>query len=499
MKTKIYISLILALICFNSCERTNCHNKVKDGDETGVDCGGSCLDCPPTVTTLPVSQITTTSANVSMKYYGILNENFYMAGICYSTTQNPTHSSGKISTSIFGSDGYWIEQLKTLTPNTTYYIKGFAIDDKAIVYGNEVSFTTASIVPILPTIVTTTATTITPTTGVSGGNITSDGGAPVTVRGICFSTITNPTTANTVISGGSGIGSFSSNLSGLTTLTTYYIRAFATNSAGTAYGNQVSFTTTDYVIPTLTTIIASSITKITATSGGNITSDGGVNVTSRGICYSKSPSPTTASSLVSGGSGIGSFISNLSGLSAATTYYVRAYAINTVGTAYGNQISFSTNSPFAIGQSYGGGIIAYLDGTGEHGFIVSSSKIGFGTPWWNGSIIKTGATGIAIGTGKANTDTIIARQGNTGSYAAKNCRDYTSGGYSDWYLPSKDELYQLFINRVALGMPSLGLYWSSTEDFIYTSATEMYMDNNSYSFFSQDKSSTYGVRAIRDF
>lgn len=462
MKTKIYISLILALICFNSCERTNCHNKVKDGDETGVDCGGSCLDCPPTVTTFPVSQITTTSANVSMKYYGIINENFYMAGICYSTTQNPTYSSGKISTSIFDSDGYWIEQLKTLTPNTTYYIKGFAIDDKAIVYGNEVSFTTASMVPILPTIVTTTATAITPTTGVSGGNITSDGGAPVTVRGICFSTTTNPTTANTVISGGSGIGSFSSNLSGLTALTTYYIRAFATNSVGTAYGNQVSFTTTEYVIPTLTTIIASSITKTTATSGGDITSDGGATVTSRGICFNTAGNPTTANTIVSGGSGIGSFSCNLVGLSAAKTYYIRAYAINSVGTAYGNQISFSTSSPFTIGQSYGGGIIAYIDSTGFHGLIAAPTDQSTDIYWHVTADGTTGAMGTAIGTGNANTNSIIALYGAENN-AARICYDLVLGGYSDWYLPSKDELYQLNINKVKIGGFANASYWSSTE------------------------------------
>lgn len=500
MKTKIQISLLLIVICLNSCKRTNCHNRIKDGDETGIDCGGPCFECPPSVTTLLPNQIGINSAWVSMQYYSNPSTSINSIGICYNTSPNPAFSKALISNNVnFNSTGIFQGMITGLLSGTTYYVRGYLRDNNGIAYGNEVSFTTASIVPILPTIVTTTVTAITPTTAVSGGDITNDGGAPVTTRGICFSTATNPTTANSVIAGGSGIGSFSSSLTGLSATTTYYIRAFAINSVGTAYGSQVSFTTTGYVIPTLTTTVASSITKTTAISGGNISSDGGAAVTSRGICYNKTGSPTTASSLVSGGIGIGSFISNLTGLSAATTYYVRAYAINSIGIAYGNQISFSTSAPFTIGQSYGGGLIAYLDGTGEHGFIVSSSNIGGGTPWWNGSNIKTGATGIAIGTGKANTDTIIVSQGNTGSYAAKNCRDYTSGGYSDWYLPSKDELYQLFINRVALGLTNpTYLFWSSSE-LSTDMAFEIIISSGSGTFYGQFKNSTYSVRAVRSF
>jgi uncharacterized protein (TIGR02145 family) len=96
----------------------------------------------------------------------------------------------------------------------------------------------------LATITTTAVSNITGTTAVSGGNITNNGGSLVTQRGVCYSTSANPTTANSTIISGSGIGSFTSNLTGLTSNTTYYVRAYAINSAGTAYGNQVSFTTT---------------------------------------------------------------------------------------------------------------------------------------------------------------------------------------------------------------------------------------------------------------
>jgi len=94
----------------------------------------------------------------------------------------------------------------------------------------------------IPTVTTTAITAITETTATSGGNVTSDGGATVTARGVCWNTSTNPTTANSHTSNGTGTGSYSSSLTSLTASTTYYVRAYATNSAGTSYGSNVSFT-----------------------------------------------------------------------------------------------------------------------------------------------------------------------------------------------------------------------------------------------------------------
>ena len=99
---------------------------------------------------------------------------------------------------------------------------------------------------------------------------------------------------------------------------------------------------TSPVIPTVTTTLPTNITSSSATCSGNVISDGGATVTSRGVCYSTSPNPTTLSQTVSGGSGTGSFTCSLSGLSSNTTYYIRAYAINSAGTAYGEQKSFKT-------------------------------------------------------------------------------------------------------------------------------------------------------------
>jgi uncharacterized protein (TIGR02145 family) len=135
-------------------------------------------------------------------------------------------------------------------------------------------------------------------------------------------------------------------LTGLIGNTTYYVRAYATNSAGTSYGNEISFTTTP-AVPTLTTIALSPITQTSFTSGGNITSDGGATITVRGVCWSNtSSSPTIANNITTDGTGTGIFISSIAGLTAGTTYYLRAYATNSGGTGYGNTISFKVQ--FAI-------------------------------------------------------------------------------------------------------------------------------------------------------
>jgi len=195
------------------------------------------------------------------------------------------------------------------------------------------------------TLTTNAATAVTGISATSGGNILADGGSAVLTRGICYSTSPNPTTANTIVtaSPATGIGSFSCNLTALAPVTTYYVRAFATNNMVTSYGNEINFTTTAILPILAATTAASAITGTTATSGGNITSDGGAPILERGICYGTTSNPTTANTkIIDGSASVGVFTSNLTGLTGYTTYYVRAYAINSVGTAYGTQISFIT-------------------------------------------------------------------------------------------------------------------------------------------------------------
>ena len=202
-----------------------------------------------------------------------------------------------------------------------------------------------------PTVTTATQSGVTATSATLGGNVTSDGGASVTDRGIVWGTSTGPTTAdNKVANGtGTGTGSFSATVGSLPVATTVYVRAYATNSVTTSYGNEVSFTTLAQA-PTVTTATQASVTSTSATLGGNVTSDGGASVTDRGIVWGLSANPTTADTKVANGTGTGTFSATVSGLPVATTVHVRAYATNTVTTSYGSDVSFTTpaNPPTII-------------------------------------------------------------------------------------------------------------------------------------------------------
>jgi uncharacterized protein (TIGR02145 family) len=192
------------------------------------------------------------------------------------------------------------------------------------------------------TLTTSSVSSITPTSVSGGGNISSDGGAVVSARGLVYATTSNPTLSNTVLTIGSGTGSFSGTLTGLTPNTTYYVRAYATNSSGTAYGSEQTFTTMVISYATLTTSSISSITSTSVSGGGNISSDGGTVASARGLVYATTSNPTLSNTVLTIGSGEGSFSGTLTGLTPNSTYYVRAYATNSSGTAYGNEVSFTT-------------------------------------------------------------------------------------------------------------------------------------------------------------
>ena len=186
----------------------------------------------------------------------------------------------------------------------------------------------------LPIVFTEAVTNISSYNATCGGNVTSDGGTAVTARGVCWRTSQEPTVSGRHTTDGSGTGSFTSSLTGLTPNTTYYVRAYAINNVGTGYGEELVFTTSPRTpIITANTIITN-ITDSSAIGGGEVVSDGGAEVTERGVCWSTSPFPTIADSHTIDGSGTGSFISNLTELNRGTQYYVRAYATNSIGTSY---------------------------------------------------------------------------------------------------------------------------------------------------------------------
>ncbi len=185
-----------------------------------------------------------------------------LTGVVASTTQinlswtdNSTNETGfkierKTGTGVYAVVGTTAADITNfndtdLTPNTayTYRVYGYNAVGNSLTYTNEVALTTSAL-PVLPTLATAGQSSITTNTPVLGGIISSDGGATITARGVCWSTSTNPTIAlPTKTTDGSGTGAFTSNLTGLSANTTYYVRAYATNSVGTAYGNEITFTT----------------------------------------------------------------------------------------------------------------------------------------------------------------------------------------------------------------------------------------------------------------
>ena len=195
---------------------------------------------------------------------------------------------------------------------------------------------------LLPVLTTTAMTKITQNTATTGGFITSDGGLDVSGRGVCWSFKPNPTINDSTTKNAAGTGEFISKINNLIADTTYYMRAYATNSDGTAYGLKVTFKTLASEIPYLTTTVVSDITVSSAIGGGNITFNGGVSVTVRGVCWSTNQNPTILNDKTSDGVGSGNFSSNISNLIAGKIYYIRAYATNKAGTGYGNQTFFKT-------------------------------------------------------------------------------------------------------------------------------------------------------------
>ena len=195
----------------------------------------------------------------------------------------------------------------------------------------------------MPSVTTAPVTNIETTQATGGGEVTSDGNTELFVRGICWSTKRRPNIEDPRTTDGYEVGKFTSSITQLNPNTLYYVRAYATNIIGTDYGSEITFTTSQITTATLTTTLISAITQTSAVSGGNITSEGGSPVTARGVCWSKSPGPTTGDSKTSNGTGPGIFTSNITGLTGNTKYYVKAYATNITGTSYGEEIWFVTS------------------------------------------------------------------------------------------------------------------------------------------------------------
>ena len=292
---------------------------------------------PPTLSTSAATEITYSTVVTGGNIADDGGAEVTARGVCWGTNPNP-EISGSHTVDGAGS-GPFTSTLDGLTPGLPYHLRAYATNSAGTSYGSDVTFTT--IATTAATVSTRSVTAPTHNTAAGGGTITDDGGDPVIVRGVCWSTATGPLVTGLHTTDGAGTGSFDSNINGLHPATTYYVRAYATNSKGTAYGNEVTFAT-PATLATVTTRAVSDPYINTATGGGNITNDGGDPAIVRGVCWSTTPGPLVSDAHTTDGTGPGSFLSDISGLLPATTYYVRAYATNSSGTAYGEEVSFTT-------------------------------------------------------------------------------------------------------------------------------------------------------------
>ncbi|MCQ2272205.1 MAG: hypothetical protein MJZ72_05400 [Bacteroidales bacterium] len=414
-----------------------------------------------------------------------------------------------------------------------------------------------------PTVITNNVANITTSTASCGGNVTSDGGSSVTARGVCWSTSHNPTISNSHTSNGTGIGNFASNLTGLIPNTTYYVRAYATNSVGTAYGEERTFTTTcnsvtiyitgsttisygnsttltasgasnyiwddgsttigtsasvtvdptsttaytvtgtntygctgtnsvtvtiTYTRPTVITNNVTDITTTTASCGGNVTSDGGSSVTARGVCWSTSHNPTISNSYTSNGTGTGSFTSNLTGLNPNTTYYVRAYATNSIGTAYGNEVSFSA---LQDGQPCpGASIVVDYDGNTYNTALI-------GNQCWMKQNLRTThySNGVSIELGSNTSDTTPYRYYPNNSSSNVSAYGYLYNWYAVMYGANSSETNPSGVQGICptnWHVPS-DAEWTQLTD--YVSSVPAYTCGGNTNYIAKALASTTGWRS----
>ena len=346
-------------------------------------------------------------------------------------------------------------------------------------------------IPVLSSI---TISAITSTSATVIGNVTSDGGATITERGVCWSIMPSPTIGNSKATNGStGTGSYTTNISGLTGNTTYYVRAYAKNKAGTGYSEEKSFVSSavsDYATTLQATNIESSSTLLNGLVNANLMStmvsfEYGIT-TSYGNSISASQSPVTGNSNTP-------VSASLIGLSPLTTYHFRVKITNSSGTSFGNDMVFITY--YAIGETAYGGIIFYRDTTCLYGLVCATSDQGTEVEW--GCPVTIGGTSTALYTGASNTNAIVAGCPTVG-IAAEICNDLVLNTYSDWYLPSLDELKLMYLNLETQGLGDFirDYYWSSSE---YNASDAWFL---SFYYGEQSEEAKYGknyVRAVRSF
>ncbi len=377
----------------------------------------------PVLNTLATTNIAATTATFNGEIMDAGSPAYTERGFVYSTITNPSlkNTIAKRTVEVTGIAKFSTNVLG-LTLGNIYFVRAYAINSVDTVYStNEVSFTTATVLPTLSTQAVSNIS-ITNKRATFNGTILTNGDPVYTERGFVYGTVHNPTVEDDTkkIAPGNGIGAFSVNATGITEGTMYYVRAYATNAAGTAYGEEITLNF-NAVMPMVTTQDVTEITGTTATLNGTIVSVGDPAYTERGFVYGTLRNPTIEdnSKKIVSGTSTGAYNANITGLTIGTLLYIRAYATTSKGTAYGGEVSFTPSNPNVV--------------------ILQASKL---------MVQKTD-----IGTGYWSTMNSL-------------CNNSILDGYTDWRMPTKDELAVLYNERNKIGgfttSGTYSYYWSST-------------------------------------
>ena len=360
-------------------------------------------------------------------------------------------------------EGVFSVMVLGLRPNTTYYARSICVATTtgyqyahSVFMGNTIEFQTLN--GNAPPEAATAEIDVSGGVVTLHGSVEYEGNPPYTERGFVAAATAAPTlnTPNVVkiTAAGTGEGSYSAFLTSAPQGSRIYVRAYAVNTAGVAYGTEFNFTIEPPVVATNNATNINT-TAGTATLNGSITSTGDLPITERGFVYGtmSNPTITNGTKVTVSGTGTGNFSKNITGLEEDNTYYVRAYAATSKDTTYGNAV--------AIGVNY----VVFASGS----IMVQIYDNSAGTHWTSANTI---------------------------------CDNLTTGGYNDWRLPTRGELEAMYDNRDAIGnfqTSATGVtYWSGTAYYsTYKYVTVFNTNTRSSDYWSTSTSYSFRVRCVR--
>ena len=293
----------------------------------------------PEVKTSEVKKITDNSAHVYGEVINDCGKEIKERGfVLEEGDTNPTVNSMKHTVS--GKTGTFDLNITDLKPNTLYSVRAYAKNSEGTAYGKVLNFATNV---AMPAVVTERVVNITSDGADVECRISDNGGETVSDCGVLLSTSSDlDPDKSKKISASSVSTDYKVSVTSLDRKTKYYVQAYVTNSVGTAYGDVLEFETLAE-LPVVSTVAVTEISDRSAKTGGKITDDGGDKVTARGVVWSENQNPTVEKdSRTADGSGTGQYASEVTGLRYETVYYVRAYATNSAGTSYGEELRFTT-------------------------------------------------------------------------------------------------------------------------------------------------------------